>query len=237
MTVDGRRSQRPLEAEEVDPDIALPSLWRAIVKNPHVGIAVLTTRGELLRTNGHFGRVMLANGDASASEVVEVRTPYREPELFVRERVEIVREFEYRDLPIVLRQARGGGLVDMMFAPWATNSRQGASPKVVCFVAASPSSGVLCSTDEFEGRESQYSHWGRLASLTHRQAEVLALIAEGHSHVEAAKILTISVKTIETHRDQLVRRLHVASTREAIRLALCAGLTAERLQRTTTVQI
>lgn len=236
MTVDDRRSQNPLEAEEVDPDIALPSLWRAIVKSPHVGVAVMTTRGELLRTNAHFEQVVSTHAAVADSNVDDegMRCPESEP--FVEERIEIVREFENRDLPIVLRQARHGGLVDMMFAPWSTSLRHGVLRKVVCFVASSPDVGTLCSADEFEGRESRYADWGKLALLTHRQAEVLALIAENYSYSEAAEILMISAKTVETHRDQLVRKLRVATTREAIRLALCAGLTVERFQRTTSVQ-
>src|SRR5713226_10441882 len=43
--------------------------------------------------------------------------------------------------------------------------------------------------------------------LTPRQREVLQLLAEGHSTQDIAQILNISVKTVETHRAQVMDRL------------------------------
>ena len=46
-------------------------------------------------------------------------------------------------------------------------------------------------------------------ALTPRQREVLQLIAEGHSTKEIARRLHVSVKTIETHRAQIMERLDI----------------------------
>jgi DNA-binding NarL/FixJ family response regulator len=45
--------------------------------------------------------------------------------------------------------------------------------------------------------------------LTPRQSEVLQLIAEGNSTKEIARRLQVSVKTIETHRAQIMQRLDI----------------------------
>lgn len=56
--------------------------------------------------------------------------------------------------------------------------------------------------------------------LTPRQREVLQLVAEGYSSKEIADELGLSVKTVETHRAQLMRRLGVDSVAGLVRAAI-----------------
>jgi len=60
--------------------------------------------------------------------------------------------------------------------------------------------------------------------LTPRQHEVLKLIVDGHRSKDIADLLGVSIKTVETHRADIMRRLgvrHMASlVREALRLGL-----------------
>jgi DNA-binding NarL/FixJ family response regulator len=63
-----------------------------------------------------------------------------------------------------------------------------------------------------------------LERLTPRQREVLQLIAEGHSTQEIAEDLTISVKTVETHRTQLMDRLNIHDIAGLVRFAIREGL-------------
>jgi DNA-binding NarL/FixJ family response regulator len=60
--------------------------------------------------------------------------------------------------------------------------------------------------------------------LTPRQREIVQLIAEGHSTKEIAQILNISVKTVETHRAQLMERLGIYEIPGLVRFAIRAGL-------------
>jgi DNA-binding NarL/FixJ family response regulator len=62
------------------------------------------------------------------------------------------------------------------------------------------------------------------ASLTPRQHEILKLIAEGHALKEIAQMLSISVKTVETHRSQLMERLDIHDTAGLVRHAIRIGL-------------
>jgi DNA-binding NarL/FixJ family response regulator len=63
-----------------------------------------------------------------------------------------------------------------------------------------------------------------LELLTQRQREILQLIAEGHATREIAERLTISVKTVETHRAQLMARIGIYDVAGLTRFAIRAGL-------------
>lgn len=63
-----------------------------------------------------------------------------------------------------------------------------------------------------------------LQALSPRQREILQMIAEGKSAKEIAFDLGISVKTVETHRAQLMERLGIHNVQGLIRLAIRAGL-------------
>lgn len=63
-----------------------------------------------------------------------------------------------------------------------------------------------------------------IACLTQRQREVLQLIAEGYSTRDIARTLFISVKTVETHRAEIMRRLDIHDVAGLTRFAIRAGL-------------
>jgi DNA-binding NarL/FixJ family response regulator len=63
-----------------------------------------------------------------------------------------------------------------------------------------------------------------LEKLTQRQREILQLIAEGHTTQEIAQKLSISVKTVETHRMQLMERLDIHDIAGLVRFAIRSGL-------------
>ena len=60
--------------------------------------------------------------------------------------------------------------------------------------------------------------------LTPRQREVLQLIAEGYTTRAIADTLKISVKTVETHRAQLMDRLGIRDVAGLVRYAIQVGL-------------
>ena len=60
--------------------------------------------------------------------------------------------------------------------------------------------------------------------LTARQREVLRLVAGGKSTKEIAFLLNLSVKTVETHRAQIMERLGIRDVAGLVRYALRSGL-------------
>lgn len=56
--------------------------------------------------------------------------------------------------------------------------------------------------------------------LTSREREIVQLLAEGKSNKEVAGVLGISVKTVETHRAAVMRKLGLSSASELVRYAI-----------------
>ena len=65
---------------------------------------------------------------------------------------------------------------------------------------------------------------GPLEVLTPRQREVLQLVAEGHSNKEIASRLNVALKTVETHRLELMERLGIHGVAGLVRYAIQVGL-------------
>ena len=63
-------------------------------------------------------------------------------------------------------------------------------------------------------------------ALTPKEREVLQLMAEGKATKEVARILHISVKTVETHRKHIMDRLNLRSIAELTKYAVREGLTS-----------
>ncbi len=60
--------------------------------------------------------------------------------------------------------------------------------------------------------------------LTERESEILQLIASGLTNKQTAKKLFISVKTVETHRTNIMQKLNVHTTADLVRYAIKTGI-------------
>ena len=65
--------------------------------------------------------------------------------------------------------------------------------------------------------------------LSAREREVLQLMAEGRATKEIAVDLSVSVKTVETHRRQIMEKLNLFSVAELTKYAIGEGLTSLQL--------
>jgi DNA-binding NarL/FixJ family response regulator len=65
-----------------------------------------------------------------------------------------------------------------------------------------------------------------LEALTPRQIEVLRMVAEGHRTREIAKRLKLSIKTVESHRGEVMKRLHIHDVVGLVRYAMRVGFVA-----------
>ncbi|MFI0979077.1 response regulator [Streptomyces sp. NPDC021093] len=79
--------------------------------------------------------------------------------------------------------------------------------------------GALLSQDE------PHNGHGRNTSLTDREREVLALIADGRSNREIARVLVLSEKTVKTHVSNILMKLDLADRTQAALWAVRHGLT------------
>lgn len=60
--------------------------------------------------------------------------------------------------------------------------------------------------------------------LSEREAQVLRLIARGHTNAEIAEQLCLSVRTVETHRSHIQQKLRLSSRAELVGYAFERGL-------------
>ena len=85
---------------------------------------------------------------------------------------------------------------------------------------------ISASVLEDYGRHLGDENGSVLSLLTDREREVLQLIAEGLNTKSIAYRLHLSPKTIETHRQHLMTKLHCTSVAELIKISLREGLTS-----------
>lgn len=61
-------------------------------------------------------------------------------------------------------------------------------------------------------------------ALTKRETEIVRLVADGFKNREVAEQLGISIKTVETHRANIMNKLALRNLAELIRYAIQKGL-------------
>ena len=67
----------------------------------------------------------------------------------------------------------------------------------------------------------------QIECLSGRERQVLQLITNGYSNKAVALDLGISPRTVEIHRSNVMKKLGVGSTADAVRIGVCAGLDLE----------
>jgi DNA-binding NarL/FixJ family response regulator len=79
---------------------------------------------------------------------------------------------------------------------------------------------------ESETRASRQKQKASKSTLTAREREVLQLLAEGKTTREIAALLDVSVKTVETHRHQIMTKLNTRSIADLTKFAIREGITS-----------
>lgn len=87
---------------------------------------------------------------------------------------------------------------------------------------ASPASEIPASNDHERMNASSLAQALRI--LTPREVEVLRLVAEGRTNQEIADQLTLSIKTVQTHRANVMEKLELRDITHLVRFAIRHGL-------------
>ena len=74
--------------------------------------------------------------------------------------------------------------------------------------------------DEYTRRADTHDDGGGHTAVTAREREIIQLVAEGKSNRETALTLSVSVKTIEAHRANIMRKLRFRSVSDLVRYAI-----------------
>jgi two-component system response regulator NreC len=111
--------------------------------------------------------------------------------------------------------------------------KQSDSSEVLTAIRAATSGGSFLSPpisrtviDDYVHRAEARGRADDMDLLTSREREVLQLLAEGLPNREIAEQLNISVKTVETHRSNMMNKLGVSSKTELVKYALRKGWAA-----------
>ena len=125
--------------------------------------------------------------------------------------------------PMYLKEAMRAGGSGYVLKSSAAEELQPAIRKVLkgqIYISAAFGPGVLEILQAPSGRRMSTS------DLTDRQRQVLQLVAEGRTNSEIAKVLDVSIKTVQFHRGQLMRKLGVNSAVKLAAMAIRDGLVA-----------
>ena len=74
--------------------------------------------------------------------------------------------------------------------------------------------------DDFRSRIKSANRVPRFATLTNREREILKFLAEGQSVKEIASVLILSVKTVEAHKFNLMRKLDIHNKAQLVQYAI-----------------
>jgi two-component system, NarL family, response regulator NreC len=113
----------------------------------------------------------------------------------------------------LLKDSAGAEVVDAVNA--AYNNRRYLSRKV---------DDMLIDSYIFESRKTKTQ--SPLDSLSAREREVMQLLAEGKPNPEIARMLFLSVKTVETYRSRLMSKLGISDLASLVKFAIQHGLTS-----------
>jgi DNA-binding NarL/FixJ family response regulator len=91
--------------------------------------------------------------------------------------------------------------------------------------AASPSS-TPSALDDLQAKAKASNLAQALYALTHREMEVLRLVAEGRTNQEIADQLMLSIKTVQAHRANVMEKLGLRDITHLVRFAVRHGLIA-----------
>jgi two-component system response regulator FixJ len=138
---------------------------------------------------------------------LELQTLLREREIHLP----LIMMTGFGDVPVAVRALKGGA-IDFLEKPFADDALLTAVRKAL-------------ETDRRmrQAETAKAIATRRIALLTPREREVLALLAQGHGNKDMARILGTSPRTIDVHRARVFQKLDVDSLPDLVRLVIAAG--------------
>lgn len=214
--------------------------FRALVAEPNTGIGIVTGEGVPVYLNDQAARIF-HGPDARAEQYIG--RPWSEymPPDWVEQRLKVFRQMIVHGKPVLMRSIWR----DFQHFTWVSHiqfepdpaDRFTSEPAPDLFLTITRRVGTdeeaerLAPKSEYEEVESEVVRLKKLDVLSDRELEVLALLGQGLSLKEAARVLFRSEKTIERHRDSIHSKLHVGDRAELVKIATRAGLTLSDAER------
>ncbi len=206
---------RQMPSEEV--------LWKALLEDSGTDVAVIDRQSRLRAISRGAGLWPIS---ASESAVGQPVSSLVTPEMAADRAVILEQAFTTMS-PVAVDGAWRGIPCRTVLRPYVSSSGE---TLVLAVCRPIPEGSALESPANLQIVKAKVVDEGPLGKLTPREREVLALIAQGHTTAQIAKILFRSAKTIEAHRMSLGLKLRAKNRVELARIAIQAGLHRTNVQ-------
>lgn len=208
-----------------------PTAFHCMASDPSTGVCVVSTDLRIGYMNDQAAE-MFHGMPLKGSALVGAHWGDFMPAAWVQERVQIQQAMLVHGRPVLVRSIWR----DCQHFTWINHIEPeiagveagvGAKPDAFLWVTRRSAGDELrqvLAGEGFERVDSKLVRLERLRVLTSRELEVMALLGQGLSVRETAKVLFRSEKTVERHRDAIHAKLSVSDRAELVRIALRAGL-------------
>jgi DNA-binding CsgD family transcriptional regulator len=204
-----------------------PTAFQCLTSDPSTGVCVVSTDLRIGYMNDQAAEMFHGMPLKGAAMVGSHWGDFM-PAAWVQERVQIQQAMLVHARPVLVRSIWR----DCQHFTWINHIEPegaGVETKADAFLwvtrrSAGDDLRQALAGEGFERVDSKLVRLERLRALTSRELEVMALLGQGLSVREAAKVLFRSEKTVERHRDAIHAKLRVSDRAELVRIALRAGL-------------
>ena len=236
MVEHGKAKRRTIDED------ALPTgggpVWTSLVSEPQTGVSVITADGTIVYLNAQAAEIFLGPG-VTVEEATGARLDELYPPEFAEERGRLVRGVIETDRPVLFRAMwRGHQHLSWIHPIHAEDghSTADAQPQAKVLVITRRTGGdaadAIMADAGLDRIEAGVIDLGKLDILSPRELVVLALLGRGMTIKEAARHLHRAAGTIETQRESIGKKLHLADRGELVQLVQRVGLTVDDAQRT-----
>ena len=207
-----------------DQPVSSQTLWRALIREPNTGVSIIDDQGVLTYLNDQGCRIFFA-AETNPQAIIGRSLKDFYPADVAAERQKVVHRAIAHDKPILYRSIWQGYQHFSWVYPIHDEARDPTGKAlIITRRIEGASNAVALDTDGFERVDADIIDLGELSNLTTRELVVMALLGQGFSLKDTARQLHRSVRTIETQRDSIARKLDLADRAELIELARRVGL-------------
>ena len=215
---------------------AVPSLqdavFGALIREPATGVGVISLEGQVIYLNEQAARIFHGK-HASAAQFVGRFWHDHLPPAWVEERLRILREITVHGEPVQVRTIWRGFQHVTWISPIEAVESENSVPLFLTITrrGAGDEQAETLSENEERCVDSEVMRLGPLDALSKREIEVLALVGQGLTVTETARVLSRSEKTIESHITAIHHKLGVRDRVEMSEIARRAGLSLRDAER------
>jgi DNA-binding CsgD family transcriptional regulator len=213
-------------------EVAGPAVWDALAREPDTGVSIVDDRGTIVYCNQQAIDRFLEQG-RTPDQVIgrDLHSLYPEP--FVEERLGVIHRVVSQNKPVLFRSIWRGRQQRSWIYP--VHDEAGDPTGRVLIITRrveGDTTPPAKPTDEaFERVDAEVIDLGPLDILSTRELVVMALLGQGYSLKDTAKKLHRSVRTIESQRDSIARKLQLSDRGALIEIARQVGLRCDDAYR------